>query len=123
MRRRPPRSTRTDTLFPYTTLFRSHGLCFSVQPGVRVPPSLVNIYKEMENDLGIARARHGYLGHWAEQGVLLLNNCLTVKAGQAASHQGKRSEEHTSELQSLMRTSYAVFCLKKNNNKPKFALR
>src|SRR3546814_12046450 len=95
MRRRPPRSTRTDTLFPYTTLFRAHGLCFSVQPGVRVPPSLVNIYKEMENDLVIARARHGYLGHWAEQGVLLLNNCLTVEAGQAASQQGKGWESFT----------------------------
>src|SRR3546814_2427850 len=122
----------------------------------------------MQADLGIPPARHGYLGHWAEQGVLLLNNCLTVEAGMAASHQGKgwerftdaavaavaadpapkvfilwgshaqrkaanvpalgpgtphlilraphpspRSEEHTSELQSLMRISYAVFCLKK----------
>jgi len=62
---------------------------------VRVPPSLTNIYKEMQADLGIPPARHGYLKHWAEQGVLLLNNCLTVEAGMAASHQGKGWERFT----------------------------
>lgn len=80
---------------PYHGPGQAHGLCFSVQPGVRVPPSLVNIYKEMQSDLGIPPARHGYLKHWAEQGVLLLNNCLTVEAGQAASHQGKGWERFT----------------------------
>ena len=70
---------------PYHGPGQAHGLCFSVQPGVRTPPSLVNIYKEMRSDLGIAPASHGYLKHWAEQGVLLLNNCLTVEAGMAAS--------------------------------------
>ncbi len=66
-----------------------------MQPGVRTPPSLVNIYKEMRSDLGIPPASHGYLGHWADQGVLLLNNCLTVEAGMAASHQGKGWEKFT----------------------------
>src|SRR3989344_5781205 len=80
---------------PYHGPGQAHGLCFSVQPGVRTPPSLVNIYKEMQSDLGIARAAHGYLGHWAEQGVLLLNNCLTVESGMAASHQGKGWETFT----------------------------
>jgi len=80
---------------PYHGPGQAHGLCFSVQPGVRTPPSLVNIYKEMQADLGIPPARHGYLKHWAEQGVLLLNNCLTVESGMAASHQGKGWERFT----------------------------
>ena len=80
---------------PYHGPGQAHGLCFSVQPGVRTPPSLVNIYKEMRSDLGIAPAAHGYLRHWAEQGVLLLNNCLTVESGMAASHQGKGWEKFT----------------------------
>lgn len=80
---------------PYHGPGQAHGLCFSVQPGVRVPPSLVNIYKEMQSDLGITRASHGYLAHWARQGVLLLNNVLTVEAGQAASHQRKGWETFT----------------------------
>ena len=80
---------------PYHGPGQAHGLCFSVQPGVRTPPSLVNIYKEMASDLGIPPARHGYLKHWAEQGVLLLNNVLTVESGQAASHQGKGWEKFT----------------------------
>src|SRR6058998_263682 len=58
---------------PYHGEGQGHGLCFSVRPGVRIPPSLRNIYKEMETDLGIAPARHGFLEHWAKQGVLLLN--------------------------------------------------
>src|SRR5690606_22692032 len=74
----PPQDVRVVILGqdPYHGPGQAHGLCFSVQPGVRVPPSLVNIYKELKADLGIQPARHGYLGHWAEQGVLLLNNCL-----------------------------------------------
>ena len=80
---------------PYHGPGQAHGLCFSVQPGVRTPPSLVNIYKEMRSDLGIPPASHGYLKHWASQGVLLLNNCLTVESGMAASHQGKGWEKFT----------------------------
>ena len=74
---------------PYHGPGQAHGLAFSVQPGVRVPPSLVNIYKELEADLGIPRAATGDLTPWARQGVLLLNNTLTVAAGQAGSHAGR----------------------------------
>ncbi|UOR16004.1 uracil-DNA glycosylase [Qipengyuania aquimaris] len=74
---------------PYHGPGQAMGLCFAVPEGVRVPPSLVNIYKELEADLGIPRASHGDLSHWARQGVLLLNNTLTVEAGQAGSHAGR----------------------------------
>ena len=80
---------------PYHGDGQAHGLCFSVQPGVRPPPSLVNIYKEMESDLGIVPPRHGFLESWAKQGVLLLNSVLTVERGQAASHQGQGWEKFT----------------------------
>lgn len=80
---------------PYHGPGQAHGLCFSVQPGVRPPPSLANIYKELESDLGIPRPRHGFLEHWAKQGVLLLNNVLTVEMGRAAAHQGKGWERFT----------------------------
>jgi len=80
---------------PYHGEGQAHGLCFSVQPGVRIPPSLVNIYKEMQDDLGIPPARHGFLEHWAKQGVLLLNSVLTVEMGRAASHQGRGWERFT----------------------------
>ena len=80
---------------PYHGPGQAHGLCFSVQPGVKTPPSLVNIYKELESDLGIARPRHGFLEHWAKQGVLLLNSVLTVEMSRAASHQGKGWERFT----------------------------
>ena len=74
---------------PYHGPGQAMGLCFAVPEGVRVPPSLVNIYKELEADLGIPRAGHGDLSGWARQGVLLLNNTLTVEAGQAGSHAGR----------------------------------
>ncbi len=80
---------------PYHGLGQAHGLCFSVRPGVRTPPSLVNIYKEMQADLGIPPARHGFLESWARQGVLLLNSVLTVEEARAASHQGKGWERFT----------------------------
>ena len=80
---------------PYHGPGQAHGLCFSVQPGVRTPPSLVNIYKEMQADLGIPPARHGFLEHWARQGVLLLNAVLTVEMGQAASHRERGWERFT----------------------------
>lgn len=74
---------------PYHGPGQAHGLAFSVQDGVRPPPSLVNIYKELESDLGLPRAATGDLSPWARQGVLLLNNTLTVEAGQAGSHAGR----------------------------------
>lgn len=80
---------------PYHGEGQAHGLCFSVQPGVRLPPSLVNIYKELQDDLAIPPARHGFLEHWARQGVLLLNSVLTVEMGRAASHQGQGWERFT----------------------------
>jgi uracil-DNA glycosylase len=80
---------------PYHGHGQAHGLCFSVQPGVRIPPSLVNIYKEMQTDLGIPPAKHGFLEHWARQGVLLLNSVLTVEEARAAAHQGKGWERFT----------------------------
>ncbi|MDM7979560.1 MAG: uracil-DNA glycosylase [Rhizobium sp.] len=80
---------------PYHGAGQAHGLCFSVKPGVRIPPSLVNIYKELQSDLGIAPARHGFLEHWAQQGVLLLNSVLTVEEARAASHQGQGWERFT----------------------------
>ncbi|MBL4837199.1 MAG: uracil-DNA glycosylase [Kordiimonadaceae bacterium] len=83
---------------PYHGPGQAHGLCFSVQPGVPAPPSLVNIYKEMEDDLGIVRAHHGCLHAWADQGVLLLNAVLTVEAHNAASHQGRGWEAFTDAI-------------------------
>ncbi len=80
---------------PYHGPGQAHGLCFSVKPGTPIPPSLVNIYKEMQSDLGIPPARHGFLEHWAKQGVLLLNAVLTVQMGMANSHQGKGWEAFT----------------------------
>ena len=73
---------------PYHGHGQAHGLAFSVQPGVKVPPSLANIFKELESDCGLARPSHGNLENWARQGVLLLNNALTVEAGKAGAHQG-----------------------------------
>ena len=80
---------------PYHGFGQAHGLCFSVQPGVRIPPSLVNIYKELQADLGVPPAGHGFLEHWAKQGVLLLNSVLTVEEARAASHQGRGWERFT----------------------------
>lgn len=80
---------------PYHGSGQAHGLCFSVRPGIRVPPSLQNIYKELQSDLGIPRQNHGYLQSWANQGVLLLNNTLTVEDGKAGSHHGKGWEKFT----------------------------
>ena len=81
---------------PYHGPGQAHGLCFSVPEGIPTPPSLVNIYKELESDLGVARrGSGGNLEHWARQGVLLLNTCLTVEAGRAGSHAGKGWEAIT----------------------------
>jgi uracil-DNA glycosylase len=83
---------------PYHCPKQAHGLCFSVQPGIAPPPSLKNIFKEMSDDLGIAPPNHGCLDAWARQGVLLLNTSLTVRGGQAASHQGKGWEVFTDQV-------------------------
>jgi uracil-DNA glycosylase len=80
---------------PYHDVNQAHGLCFSVQEGVKIPPSLENIYKELNRDLGKPIPSSGNLTHWAEQGVLLLNATLTVEAHKAGSHQGKGWEELT----------------------------
>lgn len=98
---------------PYHGPGQAHGLCFSVPEGIPAPPSLVNIFKELESDLGITRPRHGNLEHWARQGVLLLNATLTVRANQAGSHQGKGWEPFTDEAirQLSARRSGLVFML------------
>jgi uracil-DNA glycosylase len=83
---------------PYHGPGQAHGLCFSVRDGVRPPPSLVNIYKELESDLGIKPRRHGFLEHWAKQGVLLLNSVLTVEMGRAASHRERGWERFTDRI-------------------------
>ena len=75
---------------PYHNVGQAHGLCFSVKPDVEIPPSLVNIYKELHDDLGCYIPNNGYLVKWAKQGVLMLNTVLTVRAHQANSHQGDR---------------------------------
>ncbi len=80
---------------PYHGPRQAHGLCFSVQPGVSVPPSLANVFQELHDDLGVPVPTHGHLERWARQGVLLLNATLTVRAGQAGSHQGKGWETFT----------------------------
>lgn len=87
---------------PYHGPNQAHGLSFSVKPGVKTPPSLVNIYKELENDLGIPIANHGYLINWARQGVLLLNSVLTVEASKAGSHQNKGWESFTDQIIQLI---------------------
>lgn len=98
---------------PYHGEGQAHGLCFSVKPGVRTPPSLVNIYKELQSDLGLPPPRHGFLEHWARQGVLLLNTVLTVEMGMAASHQGRGWERFTDAVIRLVndREEPAVFML------------
>ena len=80
---------------PYHGAGQAHGLCFSVQRGVAVPPSLANIYKELRTDVGFTAPGHGNLEHWARQGVLLLNAVLTVREGQPNSHQGRGWETFT----------------------------
>ena len=83
---------------PYHGPGQAHGLCFSVLPGVEVPPSLQNIYKELARDTGFAPPAHGYLMPWAQRGVLLLNSVLTVEEGRAGSHQGKGWEGFTDHV-------------------------
>ena len=106
---------------PYHQPGQAHGLCFSVQKGVKTPPSLVNIYKEMESDLCIKAPSHGYLESWARNGVLLLNTVLTVRDSQANSHKGKGWEIFTDRVIELLneREKPMVFILWGNNAKTK----
>lgn len=106
---------------PYHGAGQAHGLAFSVPEGVRTPPSLVNIYKELANDCGIVAPRHGNLEHWARQGVLLLNNSLTVQEGQAGSHQNKGWEAITDAAVAAVaaRQEPCVFLLWGNHAKKK----
>ena len=83
---------------PYHEIGQAHGLCFSVKKGVDIPPSLVNIYKELHDDLGCTIPNHGCLTKWAEQGVLMLNTVLTVRAHQANSHKGLGWEQFTDAI-------------------------
>ena len=94
---------------PYHNVGQAHGLCFSVKPDVEIPPSLVNIYQELHDDLGCYIPNNGYLKKWADQGVLLLNTVLTVRAHQANSHHGIGWEEFT-DAAILCPPSYVSFC-------------
>lgn len=98
---------------PYHEPGQAHGMAFSVQKGVAPPPSLINIYRELKDDLGIEPASHGYLMKWAEQGVLLLNTCLTVREHQANSHRNKGWEKFTDHVVWLLneREKPVVFIL------------
>ena len=98
---------------PYHGEGQAHGLCFSVPNGVRPPPSLVNIFKELNSDLGIQPAPHGFLEHWSAQGVLLLNSVLTVEMGRAASHQNRGWEQFTDAVVRLVndKAELVVFML------------
>jgi len=87
---------------PYINPGEAHGLAFSVQPGARIPPSLKNIFKELETDLQCYMPDNGYLVHWAKQGVLLLNTVLTVKRGASKSHAGKGWEQFTDKILGLI---------------------
>ena len=109
---------------PYHGRGQAHGLCFSVQKGVAVPPSLQNIYKEIQSDLGIPPAPHGYLKKWADNGVLLMNTVLTVREGQANSHKGKGWEIFTDRVIELLnqRENPIVFLLWGGNAKQKLRL-
>jgi uracil-DNA glycosylase len=109
---------------PYHGEGQGHGLCFSVRPGVRTPPSLRNIFKEMREELGHPVPDNGYLLPWAEQGVLLLNAVLTVREGEANSHKGKGWEKFTDAVIRAVngRSDPAVFVLWGNYAKKKLPL-
>lgn len=89
---------------PYHQPNQAHGMCFSVQKGVKIPPSLMNIYKEINSDLGLPIPSHGFLMHWAKQGVLLLNTVLTVEYNKAFSHRGMGWETFTDHILQQLNT-------------------
>lgn len=109
---------------PYHGPNQAHGLSFSVKPGQSIPPSLSNIYKELNNDLGYYIPNNGYLKKWAEQGVLLLNTVLTVRSGEANSHKNKGWEHYTNKIIGLLneKMSPTVFFLWGNNSQAKQSL-
>lgn len=109
---------------PYHGYGQAHGLCFSVQKGTMPPPSLVNIFKELKEDVGVSQPSHGELTEWAKRGVLLLNTVLTVREGMAASHRGMGWEIFTDRVISLLnqREKPMVFMLWGNFAKNKGAL-
>ena len=109
---------------PYHEEGQAHGLCFSVKKGIEIPPSLVNIYKELKDDMGIEPPAHGHLKEWAKNGVLLLNTCLTVRAHQANSHKGKGWEIFTDKVIELLneRKEPMVFILWGANARSKKAI-
>lgn len=109
---------------PYHGFGQAHGLCFSVKKGVKKPPSLVNIFKEIESDLGIKEPNHGELTDWTKQGVLLLNTTLTVREGSPNSHKGKGWEIFTDKVIELLneRESPIVFILWGSNARSKKAI-
>lgn len=109
---------------PYHEPGQAHGMAFSVQKGVKTPPSLVNIYKELKDDLGIEPVNHGYLMKWAEQGVLLLNTCLTVREHKANSHKNKGWEKLADAVVSALnnREKPVVFILWGANAKARAGL-
>jgi uracil-DNA glycosylase len=98
---------------PYHGAGQAHGLCFSVNKGVRIPPSLQNIYKEIADDIGCSIPEHGCLENWANQGVLLLNSVLTVEEGNAGAHAGKGWEQFTDKIVQTVNeeTTNTVFML------------
>ena len=102
---------------PYHGPNQAHGLSFSVNPGVKAPPSLINMYKELQSDLGCYIPNNGYLKKWADQGVLLLNTVLTVRAGEANSHKNKGWEEFTTKVIQVLneKETPIVFILWGNN--------
>jgi len=106
---------------PYHEPGQAHGMAFSVKPGVQIPPSLLNMYKEINSEFGYPIPKTGYLMKWAEQGVLLLNTVLTVRSGEANSHQNKGWENFTDEVirQLNARRDGIVFLLWGNNAKKK----
>lgn len=106
---------------PYHEPGQAHGMAFSVKPGVPVPPSLLNMYKELRDEFGYSIPESGYLMKWAEQGVLLLNAVLTVREGEANSHQGKGWENFTDEIirQLNERRDSVIFMLWGNNARRK----
>lgn len=109
---------------PYHEPNQAHGLAFSVQNGVRIPPSLVNIYKELNSELGCYIPNNGNLTKWSKQGVMLLNNSLTVRASQANSHRNVGWEEFTDAVASLYneREKPIIFMLWGNNAKEKMKI-
>lgn len=109
---------------PYHGPNQAHGLSFSVKPGVQAPPSLINIYKELNSDLGCYIPNNGYLKKWADQGVMLLNTALTVRAGQANSHRNIGWEHFTDKIISLLndREDPIVFILWGSNAQSKMSI-